>query len=83
MNRLVVSDFDGTLKPFDREDVSQDVKRRIDALLEKGVIFAVSSGRTYGELTAFLPEYVDRIYFICNDGACYFKNEKLLYEKQI
>ena len=83
MNRLVVSDFDGTLKAFSEERVLPEVKRRIDALLDKGVAFAVSSGRTYGELAAFLPEYVDRIYFICNDGACYLKNGKLLYEKQI
>lgn len=83
MKKLVVADFDGTLKPHDRACVSDAVKQRIDALLEKGVVFAVASGRTFGELSVFLPEYLDRIYFICNDGACYLKNQKPLYEKQI
>ncbi|MBQ9806056.1 MAG: HAD-IIB family hydrolase [Clostridia bacterium] len=83
MKKLVVADFDGTLKPYKDAFVSQAVKDRIDALLEKGIYFAVSSGRTYGELAAFLPDYIDRIFFICNDGACYLKNGKPLYEKQI
>lgn len=83
MKKLVVADFDGTLKPYEDKIVSQAVKDRIDALLEKGIYFAVSSGRTYGELASFLSDYTDRIYFICNDGACYLKNEKPLYEKQI
>ncbi len=83
MKKLVVADFDGTLKPYEDKIVSQAVKARIDALLEKDIYFAVSSGRTYAELASFLPDYTDRIYFICNDGACYLKNEKPLYEKQI
>jgi len=83
MRKLVVSDFDGTLKPFESDRVSEAVRNRIDALLDRGVEFAVSSGRTYGELLSFLPEFRDRIYFICNDGAVYLKNGKPLYEKQI
>ena len=83
MKKLVVADFDGTLKPYDAACVSDAVKQRIDALLAKDVVFAVSSGRTFGELATYLPEYLDRIYFICNDGAVYLKDQKPLYEKQI
>ena len=83
MKKLVVADFDGTLKPHECARVSDSVKQRVDALLEKGVVFAVSSGRTFAELADFLPAYLDRIYFICNDGACYLQNQKPLYEKQI
>ena len=83
MIKLVVSDFDGTLKPFERESLSPSVLTRIDALLERGVAFAVSSGRTYRELASYLPQFVDRIYLICNDGACYLRGDRLLYEKAI
>jgi len=83
MKKLVVADFDGTLKPFEASCVSEAVKQRMDALLAKDVVFAVSSGRTFSELAGYLPEYLDRIYFICNDGAVYLKNQKPLYEKQI
>ncbi len=83
MKKLVVCDFDGTLKPYESEAVSDKVKAKLDALLEKGVEIAVSSGRTYGELISYLPEYADRIWFICNDGACYLKCGRVLYERGI
>ena len=65
MIKLIVADFDGTLVPYGEETVSPRVRAQIEAALQKNIIFAVSSGRTYNELAAHLPEFVDRIYFIC------------------
>lgn len=83
MIKLVVSDFDGTLLPFGDVRVSSSTKNRIRSLLDAGAIFAVSSGRTFGELAKFLPEFVDEIYFIACDGAYYVKGGKTLYERKI
>lgn len=83
MIKLIVADFDGTLVPYGEETVSARVRALIESALEKNITFAVSSGRTYNELAAHLPEFVDRIYFVCCDGAYYVKNGKTLYEKQI
>ena len=83
MIKLIVADFDGTLVPYGEETVSPRVRAQIEAALQKNIIFAVSSGRTYNELAAHLPEFVDRIYFICCDGAYYVKEGKTLYEKQM
>ncbi len=83
MIKLIVSDFDGTLMPFGADGVSSTVKQYIRTALDRGVIFAVSSGRTYGELVSFLPEFQNDLYFICCDGAYYVKNGTVLYEKKI
>ena len=83
MIKLIVSDFDGTLMPYGEHAVSQGVKNRIKNALDSGMTFAVSSGRTYGELASFLPEFADSIYFICCDGAYYVKGGKPLYQKKI
>lgn len=83
MVKLIVTDFDGTLKPFGESAVSDSVKRRIKAALNENITVAVSSGRTYGELISYLPEFADDLYFICCDGAYYVKGEKTLYQKKI
>lgn len=83
MMKLIVADFDGTLMPFGEKQVSDRVRAYIEAALEKDITFAVSSGRTYNELAYYLPEFVDRIWFICCDGAYYVKGGKTFYEKRI
>ncbi len=83
MIKLVVIDFDGTLKPYGKACVSEKVIKYIDSAIEKGMTVAVSSGRTYSELIAFLPQFKDKIYFICSDGAYYIKSENILYERAI
>ena len=83
MIKLIVSDFDGTLLPYGESRVSDEVKSRILSALRKNMIFAVSSGRTYGELVSFFPEFADEMYFICCDGAYYVKGGKLLYGRKI
>lgn len=83
MLKLIVADFDGTLVPYGEVTVNARVRALIAEALEKNITFAVSSGRTYSELAMHLPEFVDRIWFVCCDGAYYVKNGKTLYEKQI
>lgn len=83
MIKLIVSDFDGTLMPYGEHAVSQGVKNKVQKALDSGITFAVSSGRTYGELVGLLPEFADKLYFICCDGAYYTKSGKPLYERKI
>lgn len=83
MIKLIVADFDGTLVPYGEKTVSPTVRALIESALQKNVTFVVSSGRTYNELVEHLPEFEDRIYFVCCDGAYYVKNRKTIYEKQI
>ena len=83
MIKLIVSDLDGTLLPYGEDEISPKVKNLINEALGMGLRFAVSSGRTYGELLKFLPEFRDKIYFMCCDGACAYYSGKLLLSRQI
>lgn len=81
--KLVVSDLDGTLLPYGDDRLSEDIIQSIKKLLESDMDFAISSGRTYNELVSLLPEFSDRIYFTCCDGALTVKNGKPVYERKI
>ncbi len=70
MIKLIASDMDGTLLD-DRKRLPKDFFPTLDALFERGVDFTVSSGRTYSALEHLFPEdYVRRMSFICDNGAC-------------
>ncbi|MBE6704594.1 MAG: HAD-IIB family hydrolase [Ruminococcaceae bacterium] len=83
MFKLIVSDLDGTLLPYGDEKVSDEVITSVEKILDLGMVFGISSGRTYGELESFLPMFRDRIYFTCCDGALTVKDGKVLYARKI
>ncbi len=83
MLKLIVSDLDGTLLPYNQNGITDDVICAIEAILDVGCTFAISSGRTYGELVDYLPMFRDRIYYICCDGAMTVKDGKVLYARKI
>lgn len=83
MIKLVVSDFDGTILPYTESAVSGKTIELIENMIDSGIVFAVSSGRTYRELVSFFPEFKDSIYFICCDGAITVKEEKTVYSRKI
>ena len=83
MVKLVVSDFDGTLLPYGEERLSDKVIAGINKILNMGIVFAVSSGRTYSELLNYLSDYRDKIYYSCCDGAVTVKNGKVIYSRKI
>lgn len=83
MVKLIVSDLDGTLMPYGRESLSEGIAERIQKALDMNIAVAVSSGRTYGELAALLPEFTDRLWFVCCDGAYYVHGGKTFCERRI
>lgn len=83
MIRLIVLDFDGTLMPYGAHAVSEMVKSLLRSAIERGVTVAVSSGRTYGELSSYLSALAEDIWFICCDGAYAVKNGRAHYERKM
>lgn len=83
MIKLVVSDFDGTLLPYSDSFLSSEILSLIEEILNRGVRFAISSGRNYSELVSFFPNLADRIYFTCCDGALTVKNSNIIYARKI
>ncbi|MBQ9783829.1 MAG: HAD family phosphatase [Clostridia bacterium] len=83
MIKLIVSDLDGTLLPYGERVLSPELKRLIAEAEAKGIRFAVSTGRTYGELLEIFGADVAGKVLICCDGAHYTLDGKSLYERRI
>lgn len=66
--KLVVTDMDGTLLNPDGT-LSPSFFSVLDRLLERGVEFVVASGRQYYNLREMFQAYLDRIYFIAENGS--------------
>lgn len=78
MIKLIASDMDGTLLD-DEKRLPKDFTATLDALFERGITFAVSSGRTYSALEhLFAEDYVSRMSFICDNGACVIHRGELV-----
>lgn len=69
MIKLIASDMDGTLLN-DQKQLPPDFPEVLDRLSERGVHFAISSGRTYYALDhLFPPDIIGKMDFICDNGA--------------
>ncbi len=76
--RLVVSDLDGTLLNDDSE-VSLETIQAIKQLKEKGIEFAIATGRSFNSANKIRKKIGLEIYLICNNGAnIYNKNGELI-----
>lgn len=81
MVRLVISDMDGTLVNS-KDEFPKDLYQRIEQLKEKGVRFAIASGRQYYNIEKrFEPIKDDLIVIaengamVCDHGKCIFTDE--------
>ena len=79
MIKFIACDMDGTLLNSKKE-MPPDFEEVLDALREKGIIFAISSGRQYDSLNKQFEHVRDKIYIIAENGAVVYDNhgEKLV-----
>ncbi|MBE6610055.1 MAG: HAD-IIB family hydrolase [Ruminococcaceae bacterium] len=78
MIKLIASDLDKTLMQRTESCLSSTVESDIKAALNRGVQFAVVSGRDYPSLKRVFASVADRIYFVGCCGALCVKGGKLL-----
>lgn len=83
MIKLVVSDLDGTLLQKGEERLSERTLLAIQRLMERGVLFAAASGRTYSDLRRLFGAAGDQMAFICSDGALTMYKGKVLEERPV
>lgn len=77
MIKLIASDMDGTLLD-EHSKVPPETFELIEALREKGVHFAVSSGRRYDRLCTFFEPVRDHMDFVASNGAQVYADGKLI-----
>ena len=80
MIRLITSDLDGTLLPDGEWELSDNIFPVIRRLIDKGVAFAVASGRQHFRLRRMFDAVANDIYFICENGAVVYKGDTMLCE---
>lgn len=79
MIKLIVSDLDGTLLDSEKH-LPPDFFKVFGELESRGITFAVASGRTYSAADhLFGEEYRRKIAFICDNGACTYREDKLTH----
>ena len=83
MIKLILSDLDGCLLKRGETNLTQNLISQIKALNERGIAFAVASGRCYTQLKEIFKDVKDIIYFICLDGAAIIYKNKLIYSAPI
>ncbi len=71
--RLIVSDVDGTLVKSGHKYLEDGMIDTINALADKGIVFAVASGRQRQSITELFEGVKKPIYMICENGGniCY------------
>lgn len=79
--KRICSDIDGTLIPYGKDYLSDEILERIPLLEEKGILFCPSSGRQYSSLARLFHKVKDRCVFICENGSVIFRNDACIYEK--
>ena len=67
--KLLVFDFDGTVRPTGEERITRPVADALNAVQAAGVKLAVATGRCRGALPPKLLRGVKPDYFICANGA--------------
>ncbi|MGN0383586.1 MAG: HAD family hydrolase [Eubacterium sp.] len=69
MIRFIVSDIDGTLLLNGARHISDEALDIIKQLSDKGILFAVATGRQYDCLRRMFEPVKDEILYICENGA--------------
>lgn len=83
MIKLIVCDLDGTILPKGQNEISSEIVNLIKSANEKGISFAVASGRSYHELKRFFDGKGLDIIFVPSDGAVVVYKEKTHLKKTI
>lgn len=69
MIKLIASDIDGTLIPYDERDLPRELFPLIRRLKSVGVRFCPASGRTYHSLRQLFAPVAEDVCFLCENGA--------------
>ena len=81
--RLIFCDVDGTLLPSGHNAVSNDTFHALNSANSSNIMVCIASGRSYPELKALFSPLVDRLTFICNDGALVVKNNDVIFSSPL
>lgn len=77
--KLIACDMDGTLFN-DKKELPASFKEKMSQLRNRDIIFVASSGRSYPKQKEVFKDYLDEIYFVCDNGALIIYREEIIYK---
>lgn len=72
MIKLIASDIDGTLIPYGKKDLPQDLFPLIRRLRQRGILFCPASGRQIHSLRRLFAPAAEEMCFLCENGGAVF-----------
>lgn len=83
MIKLITTDADGTLFPDFGQDLSDAYFDAMRALMARGVIFGVCSGRPKSNLKRVFAPIADDIFYVTQNGAMASYKDKVVFREEI
>lgn len=80
MQKLIVSDLDGTLLMPKAQQLEPYVLDAVERLLDAGYLFVAASGRQYRNIQRMFGRVAKRLIYICENGSLVVQNEQILYK---
>ena len=77
--KMLVCDYDGTLKPFDKSKVPFRTRRAISRFKKAGGIFVICTGREYKSIKQHLAHLHYSGELLCLQGSVCFRGEKEIF----
>lgn len=77
MIKLIVTDLDGTLFTTEKH-LPPDFDTIVHQLKQKGIAFAVATGRNFEGIKSYFADKINDMYFICDNGAFIMEHDKLI-----
>ncbi len=83
MIKLIATDIDGTLVKDGSSTMPEELKDTIEALLDRGVLFAAATGRSLISAQRLFGPLQDRIYFMACNGTQTGHGRELLFSEDL
>lgn len=78
MIKLIATDVDGTLVKDSSREVPDELVQIIQKLIDKGVYFAIASGRQYRSISKMFEGVKGTMYYIAENGAHILENDRTI-----
>ena len=83
MIKLIASDIDGTLVEDGGSVLDKELVEAIDLLYDKGILFAVASGRSIVSQRKLFNDIKEKIYYISCNGTYIGRHDECIYRSVI
>ncbi len=78
MDKIVITDVDGTLVKDGTLDLNPEYYEVMDELVSNGLQVVICSGRAYSSVAKLFKPLIDKLYFICDGGTSIWKDGKII-----